>query len=70
MMLHDRLEGTPGYLPPEVLEDKKMKELTVLVDAWALGCLTYFCLNGRPPFFGDQEQVSLKLYYIFGSRHS
>lgn len=50
----NRVEGTPAYLPPEVLSGGKPD---VLTDAWSLGCTIYFCLFGRPPLFGEQEQV-------------
>ena len=54
-LLH-RLEGTPAYLPPEVLQHK-VRMPGFAADAWALGCLTFFCLYGRPKHFGDAEQV-------------
>jgi serine/threonine protein kinase len=52
----DRLEGTPAYLPPEVLR-QRVRYPGYAADAWALGCLAYFCLHGRPKYFGDTEQV-------------
>jgi len=51
-----RFEGTPAYLPPEVLLNQ-VTGFDTSVDAWALGCLAYFCLSGRPPFYGDAQQV-------------
>ncbi len=54
------VEGTPGYLPPEVLQDGHLPGQ--LADSWALGCTMEFCLIGRPPFFGASEQV---LHQIF-----
>ena len=53
---HCRLEGTPAYLPPEILT-KRVRLPGFAADAWALGCVAYFCLHGRPKFFGDNEQV-------------
>eukprot|EP01034_Spumella_vulgaris_P029535 gene29535-36601_t len=52
----DRVEGTPGYLPPEVLSGRASL-LSKDSDAWALGCVTRFCLHGRPLYFGDKEEV-------------
>lgn len=41
-----RVEGTTAYLPPEVVMGQYPGFAT---DAWALGCVTYQCLTGRPP---------------------
>ncbi|CAM9217990.1 unnamed protein product, partial [Ectocarpus fasciculatus] len=41
------IEGTPGYLPPEVLQLGGLPDQ--LSDSWALGCTLEFCLSGRPP---------------------
>jgi serine/threonine protein kinase len=41
------LLGTPGYLAPEVIEGA---DATSLSDLYALGCVLYECLAGRPPF--------------------
>lgn len=49
------IEGTPGYLPPEVLQLGGLPDQ--LSDSWALGCTLEFCLSGRPPFYGHTEQV-------------
>jgi serine/threonine protein kinase len=53
----DRLEGTPAYLPPEILR-KQMRVPGFAADAWALGCVAFFCLHGRPRYFGDTDQVA------------
>ena len=42
----NRIEGTTAYLPPEVVLGGFP---TVAADAWALGCVAYQCLTGRPP---------------------
>lgn len=61
-----RLEGTPAYLPPEILTSQITGQLSHqlhpshaawLVDAWSFGCLIYFCLHGRPLYYGDAQQV-------------
>lgn len=41
-----RIEGTTAYLPPEVVMGSFP---SFAADAWALGCVTYQCLTGRPP---------------------
>lgn len=53
---YDMLEGTPAYLPPEVLSGDTTK-MGTSVDAWALGCLLLFLHHGRPIYFGDRETV-------------
>ena len=54
--LENRAEGTPAYLPPEVLQ-RAMGSPGQASDVWALGCLLLFLLTGRPPFYGDRETV-------------
>ena len=52
----EEAEGTPGYLPPEVLRAGTSPGWAG--DAWALGCVTFFCLKGRPKYYGDSfEEV-------------
>lgn len=51
-----RLEGTPAYSPPEVLRLRVSPGRQA--DAWALGCVTYFCIHGRPLYYGDTDAVS------------
>jgi serine/threonine-protein kinase Chk2 len=38
--------GTPGYVPPEVLQDDRRYGLAV--DIWSLGVVLYICLCGFP----------------------
>jgi len=54
----ERAEGTPGFLPPEMLRNEPGCCGGGLgADAWALGCVAYFCLLGRPLFFGSSQEV-------------
>jgi serine/threonine protein kinase len=41
--------GTPHYLAPELIEGR---DATRASDVYALGCVLYECLVGRPPFEG------------------
>jgi hypothetical protein len=43
--------GTPGYMAPEQVRGDR--GLDPRVDVFALGCLLYECLVGRPAFMGD-----------------
>ena len=48
----DTLEGTAAYLAPEVV---KGEATSVASDCWALGCVVYQCLAGRPPVWADSQ---------------
>jgi serine/threonine protein kinase len=43
--------GTPGYMAPEMIEGAPSVGPTA--DVFALGCLLYECLGGRPAFEGE-----------------
>jgi serine/threonine protein kinase len=54
----DTVVGTPLYLAPEYLEGKPFDKRT---DLYAVGCLLYELLTGRPPFGGDTPvQVAMQ----------
>ncbi|KAJ2777288.1 3-phosphoinositide dependent protein kinase-1 [Coemansia interrupta] len=58
--------GTAEYVSPELLTDKSADRNS---DLWAVGCIAYQLLVGRPPFKGLNEyqtfQKILKLDYAF-----
>lgn len=44
--------GDPAYLSPEYLIEQKTSALS---DLYALGCIMFECLSGKPPFAGQHE---------------
>ena len=50
-----RVEGTTAYLPPEVVLGG-VPNMTA--DCWALGCVLYQCLSGRPPIMEEDDSAT------------
>jgi serine/threonine-protein kinase len=49
--------GTPQYLAPELVDGSA--EASPASDVYALGCVVYECLAGRPPFTGNTLEIAL-----------
>jgi tetratricopeptide (TPR) repeat protein len=43
--------GTPGYMAPEQV--KSERDITARVDVFAVGCLLFECLTGKPAYGGE-----------------
>ena len=56
--------GTAKYMAPELIEGTEAWPQT---DIYALGCLTYELLAGRPPFDGDDADLLMDMHLY--SRH-
>lgn len=50
--------GTAEYIAPECLADEP--EVCRASDLWALGCIIYQMLSGRPPFHGDTQFLTFE----------
>src|SRR5262249_6005545 len=53
--------GTPNYMAPEQAAGR-IDDIDPRTDQWALGCIAYELLAGRPPFVG--EDVASLLYQV------
>ncbi|HXN40200.1 MAG TPA: serine/threonine-protein kinase, partial [Myxococcaceae bacterium] len=53
--------GSPGYMAPE--QARGQKDLDERVDVFALGCILYECLTGRPAFVGDAISLPMKVLF-------
>lgn len=62
-----RIEGTTIYLPPEVVSGSFP---TLAADSWALGCVLYQCLTGRPPIVEMDEALAKKRIVSFDVNES
>ena len=51
------LLGTPGYMAPE--QARGDREIDARVDVFALGCVLFECLTGRPAFKGEHVMAVL-----------
>ena len=57
---HTSICGTPGYIPPEVVE--RSQNITPAVDIWSLGVCTFLMLTARQPFnVGDRKETYEKI---------
>jgi hypothetical protein len=54
------LVGSPGYMAPEQARGDRSL-IDHKADLFALGCVLYECLTGRPSFFGDPVAVRAKV---------
>jgi serine/threonine protein kinase len=62
-----RIEGTTAYLPPEVVMGGFP---TPAADSWALGCVLYQCLSGRPPILEADETLTRNRIVSFDVKES
>jgi serine/threonine protein kinase len=64
-----RVEGTVAYCAPEIVKGESLP--CFLSDVWALGCVAYFVLRGRLPFFHDTvEGLKHSIVNFVGEEYS
>jgi eukaryotic-like serine/threonine-protein kinase len=54
--------GTPDYLAPE--QARNSHDVDIRADIYALGCVFYFLLTGRPPYSGLQNALDKMLAHV------
>ena len=59
-----RIEGTTAYLPPEVVMGARP---TFAADVWALGCVLFQCMSGRPPMLEETDDLTAERIVTFDS---
>lgn len=52
------ITGTPTYMSPEQTRGRALDART---DIYALGCIAYFLMHGRPPFEAEENSQLLKM---------
>lgn len=52
--------GTPNFIAPEVLNDKKYMGYDRKADVWSIGCVFFTMLTGHPPFQGRDAGSTLE----------
>ena len=57
-----RIEGTTAYLPPEVVIGGYP---TTAADVWALGCVLFQCISGRPPILEETDELTAQRIVTF-----
>ncbi|KAL3769223.1 hypothetical protein ACHAW5_001955 [Stephanodiscus triporus] len=57
-----RIEGTTAYLPPEVVIGGYP---TTAADVWALGCVLFQCISGRPPILEATDNLTVQKIVTF-----
>ncbi len=57
-----RIEGTTAYLPPEVIIGGFP---TPAADVWAIGCVLFQCISGRPPVLEDTDDLTAQRIVTF-----